>query len=78
MTKAIRSENCTVCKALAGREPPRFSQAGDRAVFCSFECMIDFALTRIRERRVHHNEQMAEMRTQLRDAKKRRAAARTR
>ena len=62
MPKPKRSSICTVCKASAGPREPRFSQAGDRAVFCSFECMIDFALGRIRARRVHHNEQMDEMR----------------
>ena len=38
-------------------------------MFCSFECMIEFALARIRERREHHNAQIAELRQKLRTQK---------
>ena len=58
-------KGCTICSAHLGTGHLKVTQAGERAAFCSFECMIEFALTRLRERREHHNQQVAELRAAL-------------
>ena len=42
---------------------------GYTAILCSFECLINYAVARIRERREHHNEQLAALREALRERK---------
>jgi hypothetical protein len=69
MSKPSATVTCTVCKTSVASRLLRFSQGADRAEFCSFECMIEFALARIRERREQHNAQLAELRQKLRARK---------
>jgi hypothetical protein len=48
MTKA---KGCAVCRGPLGRGPLKLAQDGERAAFCSFECLIAFAVDRIRAAR---------------------------
>ena len=54
-----------MCGKPVDKDCLQFRQVDDRARFCSFECMIVFAVDRIRLRRQHHNEQIAELREQV-------------
>jgi hypothetical protein len=60
-----------------GRGPPRdnadYARAQPdstpyRTPLCSFECLINFAVARIRERREHHNQQLITLRKALRES----------
>jgi hypothetical protein len=45
----------------AGAWSSEIFPAADRAAFCSFECTMSFAVDRIRQRREHQNEEIAEL-----------------
>jgi hypothetical protein len=60
-------QSCAACGQPVTHQALVLEQADERTPLCSFECLINYAVTRIRERREHHNEQLAA----LRDHKKR-------
>lgn len=67
---------CAVCGEPVEHDPLMLEHAGERTPLCSFECVINFAVARIRQRREYHNEQLTALRKALRDAntaRKRRA-----
>jgi hypothetical protein len=47
ISEASATLTCTIRSASAASQALRFSQGADRAAFCSFEYMIEFALARI-------------------------------
>jgi hypothetical protein len=59
-----------MCSSPVGKDPLELRHGRNQAVFCSFECMIQFGAERIRQRRLYHNGQFKELRRQLRAARK--------
>ena len=64
------AHSCAGCGRPFDHQSLVLEQAGDRTPLCSFECLINYAVARIRERREHHNEQLAALRKSLRGARR--------
>jgi hypothetical protein len=74
MGRIAASKKCSVCEQVVGEAHLQFRQVEDRARFCSFECMITFAVYRIRQRREHHNQQLQELRETVKKLRRRQKA----
>ena len=62
MKKAAERPVCAACGGRIKGEPLTLAETDATHPICSFECVIQFAVERIRIRREHHNRMLRELR----------------
>jgi hypothetical protein len=58
MERIKRADHCAVCNKMLDEMPVQLQQQGARTLFCSLECLVTYAVGRIRQRLQQRNTQV--------------------